>query len=192
MNVMTTPILFALLLACVYQVQAADSCFQEASARYRIPEKLLKAIAQVESGNRDGITHRNQDGSTDIGRLMINDRWLPTLSKYNITKDVLLNDGCMNIQVGAWILANNFDQLGYNWEAVGAYNVGCKKTSGNRCFWKRNRYSNKVYSAMNHLHRRPSVQQADVATVSTQVSDSVATVRFAASNTTSFSPEGHF
>lgn len=130
------------------QVQA--SCYKEAAERYRVPEALLRAVAHVESGGLPAhkAFNKNKGGTQDMGRMQINSGWLPTLKKYGITADDLLNE-CTSINVGAWIMANNVRVLGMSWDAVGAYNVGCKKLSRHECETRRNRYAWKVYRALN-------------------------------------------
>lgn len=71
---------------------------------------------------RADALNRNRDGSWDVGLMQINSRWLPTLSRHGITAEQLW-EPCVSIHVGAWILAGNFRRLGFNWEAVGAYNA---------------------------------------------------------------------
>lgn len=107
---------------CAEPNKLKNACFEQAANRYHIPVKLLKAISTVESGGNASALHRNPSGSFDIGHMQINSSWLPTLAKYGITQANLLNP-CVNTHVGAWILANNFRQVGYNWKAVGAYNA---------------------------------------------------------------------
>jgi soluble lytic murein transglycosylase-like protein len=144
-------IIFTSLMAMA--THSSAYCFSEAAQEYNIPEELLRAIAKVESGGRQSAVRLpgvagNVDRSTDYGLMQINSSWLPTLSKFGINKQVLLEDACMNVKVGAWILADNVDRHGYGWEAVGAYNAGCKGLSKKRCAQLRNTYSNKVYSAL--------------------------------------------
>ena len=115
------PILLPLtLLAAPAAGNAA--CFEEAAARYRLPSALLKAISRVESSGLAGAINRNADGSHDIGHMQINSAWLPTLARYGIDQKQLA-EACTNTHVAAWILAQNIARLGYNWEAIGAYNA---------------------------------------------------------------------
>lgn len=83
---------------------------------------LLYAIARAESGLNPQAIGRNSNGSRDIGLMQINSAWLPTLASHGIGERELF-EPCVNIHVGAWILAGNVSRLGYTWEAVGAYNA---------------------------------------------------------------------
>ena len=89
-----------------------------------MPVSLLKAVAQVESSNRARVVARNTNGSLDIGYMQINDWWLPKLQQYGITKHTLLDDACINLNVGAWILKQGIDRYGYNAQGIGAYGAG--------------------------------------------------------------------
>ena len=102
--------------------QADNACFEQAAKRYRVSALILRSVSRVESGGKPAAFHRNANGSFDIGHMQINSAWLPILAKYGITQDHLTNP-CVNTHVGAWILANNFQRLGYGWNAVGAYNA---------------------------------------------------------------------
>lgn len=115
-------IVAGVMFAQVAYGQADNACFDQAAKRYRVSAQLLRSISRVESGGNPAAFHRNSNGSGDIGHMQINSAWLPTLAKYGITKDRLTNP-CVNTHVGAWILANNFQRLGYGWNAVGAYNA---------------------------------------------------------------------
>ncbi len=115
------------------------ACFEEAASRYQIPSILLKAISRVESAGNPNALNRNQDGSFDIGHMQINSRWLPKLSHFGISRERLW-DPCTNTLVGAWILAQNVNRIGYSWNAVGAYNAASPD--------KRDRYARKISDAM--------------------------------------------
>jgi soluble lytic murein transglycosylase-like protein len=107
-----------LALAC----GAAHACWEEAGARYGINPYLLYAIAKTESGLDPVAVNRNKNGSYDVGIMQINSSWFPQLRKYGISEQELF-DPCVNIHVGAWVLAQNMRRMGNSWEAVGAYNA---------------------------------------------------------------------
>ena len=98
------------------------ACWDEAAERYQVNSALLYAIARTESGLNPLAVGRNRNGSRDIGLMQINSGWLPTLAAYGISERDLFRP-CTSIHVGAWLLARNFQRLGYTWEAVGAYNA---------------------------------------------------------------------
>ncbi len=108
------------LVTSVINVHA--DCWDDAERRYGVSRYLLLAIAQQESGLNPLAINVNRDGSYDIGLMQINTRWLGQLRTKGITSHDLFQP-CMNLQVGAWILANNFARFGRNWRAVGAYNA---------------------------------------------------------------------
>lgn len=93
---------------------AHADCFADAAARYRVSEKLLRAIQITENrpGKADAVSPKNSDGSWDIGLMQINSSWLPALSKYGIGEKELL-DRCVSANVGAWILASNIASHGH-------------------------------------------------------------------------------
>lgn len=99
-----------------------ERCFNLAATTYGIPVNLLKAIAQTESRHNAYAINMNSNKSYDIGIMQINSSWLPKLNRIGVTQ-VDLFDGCKNIQVGAWILASNIKQYGFNRKAIGAYNA---------------------------------------------------------------------
>ncbi|NEX63359.1 lytic transglycosylase domain-containing protein [Noviherbaspirillum galbum] len=112
--------LMAGLAACL--CANAQDCWTQAGTRYGINPYLLAAIAKTESGLNPRAINRNKNGSYDVGLMQINSAHFPKLAKYGITEQQLY-DPCVSIHVGAWILASNFRDLGYNWRAIGAYNA---------------------------------------------------------------------
>ena len=95
-------------------------CLAEAGRAHNVPVPLLRAIAQQESGLRPLAVNRNTNGSTDLGLMQVNNRWLPVLARYGITREQLF-DACINARVGAWILAAAMRRHGDTWQAVGNY-----------------------------------------------------------------------
>lgn len=105
--------------------QAQAYCWNEAASRYDLEPELLQAIAAVESGYRAGaMNYANRNGTHDIGLMQINSIHLPRLLKLGITEERLRNEPCLSVEVGASILAEFIQRFGYNWTAVGSYNVG--------------------------------------------------------------------
>ena len=139
--------LLAALIICISNVAQAQ-CWKEAGARYQIDPTLLRAIAIVESGLNPQAFHINRNGTYDIGIMQINNIHLPRLSKFGITRKNLLNDPCVSIMTGAWILSEFIERSGYNWNAVGAYNAGLGKDRQ----YLRNAYIEKVAKQYHRLH----------------------------------------
>ncbi len=159
------------------QVQA--TCYEEAAKRYSVSESLLRAIAKVESGNRDASTveNLNANGTKDIGRMQINTGWLPTLSRYGIGEKEL-RDECTSIHVGAWIIRSNINAKGLNWDAVGAYNVGCKSLSAAECQARRNRYAWKVFHALRPVEKTQETPLQTVAAQNVEKKRTIGSVEF--------------
>jgi soluble lytic murein transglycosylase-like protein len=114
----------------------AEACWEQAAHRYGVNTYLLYAIAKTESNLNPKAINRNANGSYDIGLMQINSSWLPTLRRYGVSEKDLY-EPCINIQVGAWVLANNMQRMGNSWNAVGAYNAKSQKL--------REKYALKVY-----------------------------------------------
>lgn len=131
--------LASLLLASGMALAASDghACWEHVGRKYNIHPYVLYAIAKTESKlNPQAISRTNADGSRDVGLMQINSVWFPALARMGIDERMLL-DPCTNIEVGAWILAQNIRRLGNSWEAVGAYNAAAPA--------KRLRYALTVY-----------------------------------------------
>ncbi len=135
-------VLLGLLMSCQ---QAQANCWVETANRYDIEPELLQAIAAVESGLRaDSINPANSNGTRDIGLMQINSIHLPRLLKQGITEERLLSEPCLSVEVGASILAEFIQRFGYNWTAVGSYNVGLGDGPQREAL--RMRYAEKIWS----------------------------------------------
>ena len=130
-------ILFLLAFLFLTAPALAD-VFDAPCSRYRVPKRLVLAIAKTESGldpwcvNVGGKTYRPGSRASaltiirqaharglshDIGLMQINN-WL--LKHLRISPEVALEPR-NNAMLGVWILANEIRRHGYTWTAVGAY-----------------------------------------------------------------------
>ncbi|AUT46406.1 lytic transglycosylase domain-containing protein [Achromobacter sp. AONIH1] len=117
----------ALAVACLLSASAASAapdCWRAAGQRHGIDPLLLYAIASAESSLDARAINRNRDGSHDIGLMQINSMHLPDLARQGITRQRLLDEPCLSIDVGASILSGFIRRHGRTWRAVGAYNAG--------------------------------------------------------------------
>lgn len=102
------------------------ACVKEAAQANHIPVSLFFAVLRTEGG-QVGQIHMNRNGSYDMGPAQINSIWLPVLAKSGITREMVLNNACLNISIGAWILGQSMDGVSPRnpevfWQHVGDYN----------------------------------------------------------------------
>ena len=145
---------FCILFVSLFSTTANAYCFEAAGEKYKIDPLLLKAIATQESGlNPNAINHnKNKAGkitSTDYGLSQINSRHIPTLIRMGVikSKDDLLTNPCLNVQIGAWILAKHINQCGVNWMCLGTYNAGFSEDNDE----KRMKYARRIYAIYTSL-----------------------------------------
>lgn len=125
-------------------LSAEAACFDVAERESGIPTPVLRAIVAEESSFNPQAVHVNKDGSKDIGYIQVNTSHLAGLGKYGITEQSL-KDACTNLRVGAWILSQEVARLGWSWEAIGAFNVGCKKLDAKTCSQRRSEYAWRIH-----------------------------------------------
>ncbi len=111
----------------------------EAEEQYGVPAWLLWSVGKVESGFNPYAVNTNKNGTRDVCLMQINTSWLPILARYGIREEHLW-DTCTCVKVGAWVMAQNIQAHGWNWDAIGAYNARSPE--------KRNRYAWKIYRAV--------------------------------------------
>ena len=126
-------------------------CMAFAAKRNHIPLPLLYGILATENGTI-GRVNWNRNGSYDIGPMQINSSWLPKLAAIGITRRELLDNGCLNVTVGAWILSGHMQGADPNnarsfWRHVGDYNSHTPRY--NRT------YAHKVYEKISMMFGRP-------------------------------------
>jgi soluble lytic murein transglycosylase-like protein len=112
--------LLAMLTACDPAHANFGACFEHAAQRRHIDVNLLLAIGHVESRYRPWEINGHTGA---IGVMQIMPFHLKWLQRYGIDRIDLL-DGCTNINVGAFLLADFIRMYGNTWRAVGAYGAG--------------------------------------------------------------------
>lgn len=102
-------------------VMVTQECIQKAANTYGIPPIILTGLIYQEGG-KVGESSLNSNGTRDYGPMQINSVWLAKLKKKGITSDMLKNNGCLNVFVGAALLYKHAADTRYNWwKAVGNY-----------------------------------------------------------------------
>ncbi len=131
----------SIVLYLIISKSAAANCFEQAGRDSNIDSDLLLAIAKVESGLNHLAIGKNPTRGFGIGLMQIDSQNFRHLEKFSITPEMLL-DPCLNIYTGAYFLRLAVNRLGYNWDAVGAYNAGFSKLR--RQALRRSQYASKV------------------------------------------------
>ncbi|MFS7282049.1 lytic transglycosylase domain-containing protein [Serratia proteamaculans] len=148
----------ALLLSVMFIAPVnANQCFDKAGRDNNIDPLLLMAIGIKESRLRPtAVNSSNKDKSEDVCTMQINSWHFPKLKKqFNITRDDLLNNPCLCVYTGSWVLAKIFKQYGKSWNSVGIYNAGTSdKNAGIR-----KRYSDDIKSIYSVLLARQMVAE---------------------------------
>ncbi|QRR11780.1 lytic transglycosylase domain-containing protein (plasmid) [Burkholderia sp. MS455] len=156
------------LNSLLFVTNTRADCIDDAAAYHHINPSLARAIAAVESSFSPVAYHRNSNGSEDIGLMQINSSWLPTLSRFGISRASLF-DACVNAYVGAWILSQNISRLGLTWDAVGAYNAASPR--------KRVQYARRVYAELLRFVSGSPATRSVASVASTAVPTAVDTAR---------------
>lgn len=120
--------MLAICLMLINHFATAADCFDLAGKDYRIDPDLLRAISWKESRNRVNAIGVNPVTGFGSGLMQVDSQHFNELAGYGIKPEHLLSDPCMNIYTGAYYLAIAFQKWGINWEAVGAYNAGFRRT----------------------------------------------------------------
>ncbi|MBO1811555.1 lytic transglycosylase domain-containing protein [Serratia ureilytica] len=151
-----------LLMICLLPQQAGAWCFREAGARYGVDPLVLQAIAIWESRMRADVVGYNKadDGrilSRDYGVMQVNSANVARLQRIGVirTPQDLLDDACLNVQAGAWVLARHLRVCGNTWGCLGSYNAGFADT-------RRQERRRMAYAAEIHaIYTRLKAREAD-------------------------------
>ncbi|RKP51041.1 lytic transglycosylase domain-containing protein [Trinickia fusca] len=130
------------------------TCVLRAGDAMQVPPQLLISVMSVEGGAIGTVAH-NRNATEDLGLMQINTgAWLDLVAQAQFggnQRDAyvrLRDDGCYNIEVGAWILSRAIASEGGDvWAGVGRYH-------SNTPALKRG-YAIKVKEAYERLFSRP-------------------------------------
>jgi len=105
---------------------AYPACVAPIEQHFRLPPGIVPAIIRVESGGNPQATNRaNRNGTTDFGLMQINSIHLPRLVAHGIDEQVLLNQPCINVAIGADVLRQGLASTGGALApALSMYNTG--------------------------------------------------------------------
>lgn len=95
-------------------------CINQAAVSDHIPAAVIISVLRTENG-RAGEANCNENGSYDYGPMQINSDWLPMLHRYGYTRQEVQNNACINVSIGAWILAMAISGGSNLWNGVGDY-----------------------------------------------------------------------
>ncbi|NTZ08037.1 lytic transglycosylase domain-containing protein [Burkholderia metallica] len=133
---------------------ARADCFDEAAKYQQVNPLILRAIAWQESRNRPAALNKNTNGSVDYGLMQINSIHLPTLSRYGIGRDTLM-EPCKNVYIAAWHLKQKMNRYGNTWQAVGAYHSETPSL--------RDKYARQIAGILTQWKLLPPTQSAQAA-----------------------------
>lgn len=109
--------------ACAREPAALRPCIEQAAQRYAIPSDLIRAHFRTENGcGRVGKINKN--GTRDLGCMQINEVNLPELAKLGLSRDQVIHNDCLNINLGAYYIKVHMVEEGDFWRGVGSYNTG--------------------------------------------------------------------
>lgn len=123
---------------------ALAACLITAANTYQVPPAVMIGIMQVEGG-RVGQQVRNTNGSYDLGPMQVNTLWVPQLAKiWNVRPQTaqtwIRDDGCVNVNVSAWILKQKILETGSLYQGIAHYHSATT--------WRGHNYATKVIAAM--------------------------------------------
>jgi hypothetical protein len=83
-------------------IPLTKDCIDKSSSSYGVHPDILYAILLVEGGTVGETNHGNKNGTKDLNLFQINEINLPELyEEFGITRDQVLNDGCLNAAIAA-------------------------------------------------------------------------------------------
>lgn len=100
---------------------AYTECIVTAAGYYRVPPEIVATLLMVEGG-RVGRTSANTNDTADMGPMQINTIHVPKFERMGVPKEALINNACVNIAAGTYILHNRLEETPRDpWRGVGNY-----------------------------------------------------------------------
>jgi hypothetical protein len=133
------------------------ACIALVSTFYHLPPRVLPSIQLVEGG-RVGLVAANTDGSSDLGLMQINTRWIAPLAQHArlpeaMVRHRLINDPCFSIATAGAIMRIYLnEERGSLLRAVGDYH--------SHTYLRNQAYQAKVLAAAQRLFNRPPPVEA--------------------------------
>lgn len=128
-------------------LEARNACIEQAATHYNVHPDLVRAIIRTEGGTTGKVSW-NSNGSYDMGLMQINSIHLRRLREFGISRDHVINNECVNIYVGSWLLNRAMSQDADFWRGVGRYHSATPKHN--------ERYRAKVFEHLVRLWKERS------------------------------------
>lgn len=108
--------------------EAISACIARASTVHAVPDWALVVILRVEDGKLGRITRNASGAPPDVGPMQVNGQWITRGIAQRLGTDpqtaflALRDDFCINLDMGAWILARCMkDAPGDLWAGIACY-----------------------------------------------------------------------
>lgn len=112
-------ILYAMLLSGATAAQAVEPCLEQAAVEFGIPAKVLDAMRQEHTVQRNASMAQQEFGPMGLGQPAIQ------LAERKAGIDNAKADACQNYRAAAWFLDGARKRAGGDlWHGVGLYYVG--------------------------------------------------------------------
>lgn len=146
----------------MFYVPITTKCVKQAANQHKVPFWSLITIMSVEGGSI-GMMKQNTNRTYDIGPMQINTLWLEELKRYGISKQDLRFNGCLNVNVAAWILNKKLKNKNF-WVGIGGYHSFTKRHNiryRNKIFETATKIKdvNKIISRANNIKRGLGYEQ---------------------------------
>lgn len=102
------------------------ACLMLSAQQHNVPPAVLIGLMHVEGGHVGQQVGPNKNNTYDLGPMQVNSSWIPQLAKAwkvdtKTAHRLVRDDGCVNVQVAAWILKQKIDQAGSLFGGIAYY-----------------------------------------------------------------------